>query len=256
MKWLFGFGAVLYMVACLGLYFVQEHIIFDAQPLDSQHAYRKGEEVRIPIEEDLSLSLFHFEVPQPRGVILYFHGNKGNIRRCIRQIESFAPEGYELYMPDYRGYGKSDGVITDEQSFLADAQKVYDYVKSQHPESTITLVGYSLGTGPASFLSAYNRPSEVILVAPYVSFHDLKNRWTRLIPDFLLKYSFDNKNHIALSQCPVTLVHGTADEVIPYDSSQQLMSLDPDRICLVTLPNEGHRGAIFAPEIREALHRF
>ena len=104
----------LYIVICIGLYFVQESIIFDAHFLDADHRFRSGEEIRIPVDEDVSLSTYHLSVANPKGVILYFHGNRGNIRRCIRQIERFAPTGFELYMPDYRGYGKSDGVISND----------------------------------------------------------------------------------------------------------------------------------------------
>ena len=243
----------LYVVICVGLYFVQDSIIFDAQKLDKSHRFRSGEEIRIPVDKNISLSTYHLPVKNPKGVVLYFHGNRGNIRRCIRQIESFAPAGYELYMPDYRGYGKSDGQISNEKDFFEDAQKVYDYVKSIHSESQISIVGYSLGTGPSTYLGAHNKPKEVVLIAPFISFIDMKNRWTHLIPDFLLKFKLDNSKHILESNCPFTILHGTQDEVIPYDSSEALESIDPDRIDLITLRGEGHRGAIFSPNIRQAL---
>jgi len=245
----------LYTVVCIGLYFAQESIIFDAQPLDQDHKYRSGEELRIPVDEGISLSTFHFPVENPKGVVLYFHGNRGNNRRCIRQIQSFAPSGYELYMPDYRGYGKSDGEVSNEKIFMQDAQKVYDYVKARHPESEISIVGYSLGTGPASYLASHNKPQELILVAPFISFIDLKNRWTQLIPNFLMKFTFNNLKHLGASNCPITILHGTQDEVIPYDSAETLESIDPNRIYLITLQGEGHRGAIFNPNIRVAIEQ-
>lgn len=243
----------LYAIVCIGLYFIQDSLIFDAHYLDADHRFRSGEEIRIPVDEGVTLSTYHLPVPEPKGVVIYFHGNRGNIRRCIRQIESFAPAGYELYMPDYRGYGKSKGVISNEEDFLSDAQYVYDYVKLRHPEDQITIVGYSLGTGPSTYLAASNQPRELILVAPFISFIDLKNRWTHLIPNFLLKYKLKNDIHLRASQCPVTILHGTEDEVIPYDSSEALESLDPDRIDLITLRGVGHRGAIFNGNIRTAI---
>ncbi|MFT6809967.1 MAG: alpha-beta hydrolase superfamily lysophospholipase [Saprospiraceae bacterium] len=243
----------LYVIVCMGLYFIQDSIIFDAHLLDEDHRFRSGEELKIPVANNISLSTYHLPIDNPKGVILYFHGNRGNIRRCIRQIERFAPEGYELYMPDYRGYGKSDGLISNEKDFLQDAQKIYDYIKSRHPENQISIVGYSLGTGPATYISANNTPQELILVAPFISFVDLKNRWSSLIPNFLLKYKLNNRKHILESTCPITILHGTEDEVIPYDSSESLEALDPERIDLITLQGEGHRGAIFNGNIRTSI---
>ncbi len=244
---------VLYVVACTLLYFGQDHIIFFPDPLPKDHVFRMGEEVRIPVDEDVTLSTLFIEADDSKGAVIYFHGNRGNNRRCIRQVKSFAPDEYDIFMPDYRGYGKSDGEICSEQQFTNDAQKVYDFVRQRYPEEQIRIVGYSLGTGLASYLAAHNNPAKVILIAPYISFIDLKDRWSRFIPDFLVKYPMDNAQNISSALCSFTLVHGTRDEVIPFDSSEQLSSIDPDRVQLIRLEGVGHRQAIFSRHVREAL---
>ena len=83
----------------------------------------------------------------------------------------------------------------------------------------------------------------------------MKNRYFPIIPDFLIKYPLNNKKHLARLSCPVTIFHGTNDEVIPYESSQSLKSTFQDKVELVTLKDTGHRRSIFHGAIRNSLER-
>ena len=157
---------------------------------------------------------------------------------------------YDIFMPDYRGYGKSEGEIYSEQQLFDDVQKVYDFLKQQYAENQIVIVGYSLGSGMASWLAANNHPKQLFLIAPYVSFIDLKNRYTYLLPNFLVKYPLNNKAHLASVRCPVTLFHGTEDELIPFDSSEELQQVNPQNIRLIPLEGVSHRRAIFDGRFR------
>jgi len=121
--------------------------------------------------------------------------------------------------------------------------------------SQIQIVGYSLGSGMASWLAAYNAPQRLVLVAPYVSFTDLKNHYIPFVPNFLVKFPLNNKAHLAAVKCPVTLFHGTNDEVIPFVSSKELVQVDPSNIKLVTLEGESHRGAIFNGLFRSTVRK-
>lgn len=75
-------------------------------------------------------------------------------------------------MMDYRGYGKSEGSIKNEDELYSDVQEVYNYLKSFYNENKIIVLGYSIGTGPAAFLASKNHPKELILQAPYYSLPD------------------------------------------------------------------------------------
>ena len=114
-------------------------------------------------------------------------------------------------------------------------------------ESEIVVVGYSLGSGMAAYLAANNDPQQLILLAPYYSMAWMKNRFLPFFPDFVLKYPLRTDRWLAQVNCPVTLVHGTRDEVIPYRGAEMLRDLNPEQITLVTLDGESHRGAIFNP---------
>ena len=181
-----GVLLVLYVLVCIGLYFIQDQIIFAPDTLPESHRFRSGKEIEVAVDDNVFLNTWVRESDNPQGVIIYFHGNRGNIRRCIRQVQSFAPSDYKVYMPDYRGYGKSDGAITSQKQLFSDAQLVYDRVVSENPGVDISIVGYSLGSGMASFLAANNPIKRLILIAPFKSIVDMKNRYFPLIPNFLI----------------------------------------------------------------------
>jgi len=209
-----------------------------------------GEEVEVPVSDGISLNCVWMKEPRSKGVILYLHGNRGSNKRCIHQARNMSDNQYDIFMPDYRGYGKSEGEIYSEAQLFADVQKVYDFLKQHYSENQIVIAGYSLGSGMASWLAAHNKPKRLFLIAPYVSFVDLKNRYTYLLPNFLVKYPLNNKAHLAAVTCPVTLFHGTDDELIPFDSSEELEKVNPQNIQLVPLEDVSHRRAIFDGRFR------
>lgn len=254
MKWLkriFIFLFALYCIICALLFFNQEQIIFLPDTLPKGHQFRKGEEFEIKVAEDVSLNTLLIKAPQSKGVILYLHGNKGSNRRCIRQADQFTGNEHDILLVDYRGYGKSDGQIRSEAQLHADIEKVYDWILKRYQPEQISVIGYSLGTGMASRLAANKQVRQLLLVAPYYSLTDIKNRRFGFIPDFLLKYKLANAEFLANVSCPVAVFHGTRDQVIPFDSAERLVELYPDKITLHTLPGATHRGVIFSDKVRK-----
>jgi pimeloyl-ACP methyl ester carboxylesterase len=183
-------------------------------------------------------------------VILYLHGNVGDNGRSLYQTRSLQDLGYDLFLVDYRGFGKSEGDLSSEADMTEDLQAVYDHLNTDFAEDKIVLAGYSLGSGPASYLAANNKPGAVVLVAPYTSLTDMKNLFFWIFPDFLLKYKLDNRTNLARASSPVYILHGTDDELIPLAMGKELEALDPKRIKLVEMNGVGHRGAILNSMLR------
>ncbi len=237
---------IMYMILCIGLYFGQDSLIFNPHKLQEDYHFSSTNEVEIEVEEDVFLNALWIREENPRGAILYLHGNRGSNKRCRHQAMNMANNGYDILMVDYRGYGKSDGAIYSQAQLYADVQKVYDYMKESYVEDQIILAGYSLGSGMASYLAAHNKPQQLVMIAPYLNFYELKKRYIPIyIPNFLIKYPLDNAKHIEAIDCPITLFHGTMDRVIPYKHSENLVSIKPKQTKLITLNKESHRGAIF-----------
>ena len=129
MKWLKYIGIalfVLYVVLCLGLYFAQEKILFIPYKLPDSHVFRAGEEIEIPVSDGISMNCLWIKRGEPNKVILYLHGNRGSNRRCLGQaLSAFGDTGYDIFMPDYRGYGKTEGKIYSEKQMHADICLLY-----------------------------------------------------------------------------------------------------------------------------------
>ena len=237
---------IMYAILCLGLYFGQDSMIFNPHKLQEDYHFSSTNEVEIEVAEGVFLNALWMREENPKGAILYLHGNRGSNKRCQRQAMNMSNNGYDILMVDYRGYGKSDGEIYSQAQVYADVQKVYDYLKESYREDQIILAGYSLGSGMASYLAANNTPKQLVMVAPYMSFYELKKRYVPIyVPNLFVKYPLDNASHLKNVNCPVTLFHGTMDRVIPYEHSERLVEMHGDKVQLITLEKESHRGAIF-----------
>lgn len=258
MRWIkriFIVAMSLYLLLLAGVFFIQERLLFHDEQLPESYHFSDGEEVELEVEDGIYLNCLWLKEPASRGVILYLHGNKGSNRRCLHQAGTFRGQGYDVFMPDYRGFGKSDGENCSEQQLYSDAQKVYDFLRQNYDESQIIIAGYSLGSGMATWLAAHNNPSGVILVAPYVSMVYMKDKLFPFVPDFVLKYPLRSDENLKMVKAPVTIVHGTEDELIPFESAEQLHRLFPEKTELVPVPGAGHRRVIFSNVLRDVVRQ-
>jgi fermentation-respiration switch protein FrsA (DUF1100 family) len=224
------------------LYFVQERFLFHPQVLPQEFVYAfpgHVTEVFLPVD-GATLSALHFTRTAPNGVVLYLHGNAETLRTADTAAEPFVQRGYDVFLLDYRGYGKSTGRISSEAILLQDAQAAYTYLRQTYHEDQIIVYGRSLGTGLAVHLAATNAPQLLILEAPYLSLQDLIADKAPFIPSFLLKYSLHSDRWIGMVRCPIYLFHGTRDGLIPYSSSQRLGTLITAPHQLTLVQGAGH----------------
>ncbi len=158
----------------------------------------------------------------PRGIILYFHGNRNNLSRWAHECAYLTNYGYEVFVVDYRGYGKSTG-LRNEANFYADAYLAYQHCKLNFPTEKIIAYGRSLGTGPACWLAANANLQALVLETPYTQFTDLIEQKMLGFPmRWFLDYRFDNLQQLKNIEEPVLIVHGTRDKLIPISHAQTL----------------------------------
>ena len=258
MKWLLGILTTIYLLLCGSLYSIQEKVIFRPEKISESYNFGIGEEVEIALDDDLQMNaLWVKENPSSKSdkAILYLKGNRGSIRFGTYQIRQMKHNGYDILIPDYRSYGKTEGEPKNNKQLLRDADISYQFLKQHYQEENIVVIGYSLGTGMASYVASQNNPMHLLLIAPFTSLVDIKNQFLWFMPDFLLKYKLNNKKHLAKVKCPVTLLHGTRDQIVKYDFSEALSELYPSKVRLITVNGEGHRGIIFEPKIRDIIEQ-
>lgn len=235
----------IYIGLCAFLYFYQEQLIFFPRQLSSDFKFSfemAFEEIQIPVEEDATLSGLWFQQDSAKRLVFYLHGNGGALDGWGNLASMYLQFGYDIFLLDYRGYGKSTGSIYSKTQFFEDIQKAYNWAKTKYSAKKITVIGYSVGTGAAAYLAAKNSIKQLILQAPYYSLVDMMQQHYPIIPTFLLKYRFETYQYLPQVNAPITIFHGTQDAVIPYNSSTRLIELLKPRDQLITLPNIGHNG--------------
>lgn len=159
-----------------------------------------------------------------KGVVLYFHGNRENIIRYAPFANNFTSNGFEVWMCDYPGFGKSTGVLS-EAILYEEALQLYKLARTKYREDSIIIYGKSLGTGIAAYLASHKNCQRLILETPYYSIHALFNRYAWMFPlNLLLHYRLPTYEYLKNVVAPVSIFHGTDDGVIPYTHAKQLSS--------------------------------
>jgi hypothetical protein len=252
---LFGFMAAGFM------YFKQENLIFAPERLapDFKFTFKERfEELDWPVD-GARISALHFKTDRPKGIVLYFHGNAGSLKGWGEVAADFTRRGYDVVMPDYRGFGKSTGRIESEKMLLDDAQTAYNYAKTKFVESEIVLYGCSIGSGLAVHLARTNRPRMVILESPFLSVLNMAARHYDTLPrallSLLIRYPMRSDLWIADVACPVYFFHGTNDSIISFSDSEQLSKLVRSRYELIAVPDGGHNNLSDFRQYREGLDR-
>jgi pimeloyl-ACP methyl ester carboxylesterase len=251
----------LYVILCGLLYFFQEKVIFHPEKLPDNYAFNfdgNPEELSFKATDGKLLNGLLFKAENSKGLIFYLHGNAGSLRTWGYVAETYTALNYDVFILDYRSFGKSQGQINSQAQLFEDNQLVYDAIKKQYDEKNIIVLGYSIGTGMAAKLASDNHPQQLILQAPYYSLTDLMRQKFPFAPTFLLTYKFATNDYLARCVIPITIFHGTQDAVIPYTSSVKLKE-EFNAIHLITLNGQGHGGitdnTIYKNELRKILSK-
>lgn len=255
-------GALLAYAALLAfLWWRQESIMFYPVPLPADHPLSPAPDVRerTVAVEGAGLSVLHLEQPRARGVVFFLHGNAGNLRGWFANADFYRAAGFDLVMPDYRGFGKSTGRIASAEQLRTDVRAAWDAVSEQYRGRRVVLYGRSLGTGLAADLarqlSAEGRPPDLtVLVSPYTSMRALASEFYPWVPGALLRYPLETERHLPGIAGPVLLVHAEQDTLIRGHHAQRLQQLHR-AARLVVVPGAGHNDVHEAPAYRDALRR-
>ena len=245
MDWLhyLGIGLAVYAALTLLIYLCQDYFFFRPEILPSTFEYDYPfpfEEVHFDMEDGGKINGIYFRVPNSKGVIYYLKGNSRSIKGWGKFARDFVSKGYDFFMVDYRGFGKSRGKRT-EQTLYNDAQTIYKWLNDRYAEKDIILYGRSLGSGIAARIASWNHPQMLILDSPYYSFYYHIRRSAFILPlQWILKYKIRTDRFLTKVSCPVYILHGTSDRLIPYAQSEALKALYPDKVTLLPIEGGGH----------------
>jgi alpha-beta hydrolase superfamily lysophospholipase len=239
---------ILYIIVCGVLYFFQEKIIFFPETLDTNYTFlfqQDFKEINIVTEDNVSLHGILFSAKDSKWLIFYLHGNAWSLKSWWNVAQSYTQLGYDVFILDYRWYGKSSGSITKEQQLFQDAQTAYNEMMKSYNQEEIIIIWYSVGTGIAAKTAGENNPKMLILQAPYYSMSDMMRQSYPFVPNFLLKYKLQTYLFIQKITAPIVIFHGEQDEIIHYDSSLKLKNLLKEWDRFISLENQWHNGMTY-----------
>ncbi|HEX8424969.1 alpha/beta hydrolase [Hymenobacter sp.] len=253
---LLALAGLLYLSVCVLLYFQQERLLFFPQKLAKNYQFPFREpfqEQWIKAADGTQLHGLLFPANSPKGLIFYLHGNGGALDSWGEVAPLYTRLGYDVFLLDYRGYGKSGGQIQSQKQFLSDVETVYQQLLTHYPENQVVVLGYSLGTGAAAWLAAQHQPKLLILQAPYPSMRAMARHYYPWIPRFVVRYPLATDKVLPRVKAPVIVFHGDQDEVIDYQLTLQLKAALKPKDQFITLAGAGHNNMTSNPEYQEAV---
>jgi hypothetical protein len=256
-------GAIAYLLFCIVLSLWQNRLIFfpssvvKNSPGDLGLAY---DEVWIPVlaSQGKIERLHGWWIPaaSPKSdVLLYLHGNGGNISANLGHARRFQQLGFSILLFDYRGYGRSQGKFPTEAEVYRDAQAAWDYLVKHRgiKAGNIFIYGHSLG-GAIAIDLAVRRPlaAGLIVENTFTSMPELmahQGILFKLFPvNYILKQRFDSLRKLKLLQVPLLLIHGKEDRTVPVKMSQALFGSAKVLTKLLLVPHAGHNNVAAVSE--------
>ncbi len=235
-------AALLTLAGLLALvWWKQERLLFAPQVLAPDHRFNRGADVaEVWIDvPGARLNALHLRLPKPDGVVFFLHGNSGSLDNWFVDPDLYRSANMDLFMFDYRGFGKSSGSITSEAQLMADLRAVWAQVAAQYPGKRLVVLGRSLGTGLAAQLAVQTKPDLLMLVSPYSSMVALAQTHYRWVPSALLRDPWRSDQALAEVKTPVWLAHGELDTLIPPSHSRALQAVAP-QASLLLVRGAGH----------------
>ena len=249
--WMVLLLAAGYGVLAVGVHFLSPSLIFPRPPVK----YAPGPDyLTLTAPDGVKLAARHWPNPAAKYTVLYLHGNYEDLGSIGEYIPDFIKEGYAVFAFDYRHYGHSEGEPT-EANVYTDSRLAYEYVRTKLgvPADRLLVFGYSLGSGPAVELALGQPVAGLVLQGAYVSMYRVRTR----VPVFPGD-KFRNLAKVPQLRCPIMVIHGTADQTVPFWHGERLYAAIAARKTKLSIPDGPHgRLADFAgPVYWEKLNQF
>ena len=224
---------------------LEESIIYQPQPFPLGDWSTSGlfEDAWFESQDGVRLHGWFAAAKQPHAVVLYFHGNGGNVTTCRETLRLFRDQlGAAVLVFDYRGYGRSEGMPT-EDGILADARAARSWLATNAGvrESDIVLVGHSMGGGVAVDLASRDGARGLVLENTFTSLPDVARNHFPLLPfRHLMHNRLDSLAKIPIYRGPLLVKHGDDDEIVPYALGKKLYAAANEPKQFISIPGGRH----------------
>lgn len=235
------------------VFFPKSEIIFT--PREAGFVF---EDIYFLSEDGKKLHGWFILCPDAKRTVLFLHGNGGNISHRIDKIGILHKAGVNVFIIDWRGYGRSEG-SPSEQGIYRDAQAAYDFLitRKNAPPRQIILYGESLGGSVAVDLASRREVGGVILEGAFSSGQDMARVIYPWLPGFFVRNSYDSLHKIQTVKAPLIFLHSRDDEIVPYRLARKLFEAAPGKKAFIDLDG-GHNTLFFdsGERYRKAIRDF
>ena len=247
---LLGIAASFYVLLALMLYLLQGKMVFLANmPSRELTASPKDiglefENITLTTSDEERLHGWFVPADSARGVVLFFHGNAGNISHRLDSIAIFNRLGLDTLIIDYRGYGESSGKPSEQGTYL-DAQAAWSYLVDERgiPAGEIIIFGRSLGGAVGAWLGARHTPAAVIIESSFTSGVEMAKRLYPFLPAGLItRLRYPVVEYASHLQSPVLVVHSRDDEIIPFEMAEKIFEAVNQRKAFLELRGDHNAG--------------
>lgn len=252
----FGLFIALYVALAAYFFYTQNSRLFKPEKLEAGHSYPytfNYQERWFDIEDGVRIHAIHAKADSSKGLVLFYHGNRGNDDTDTLKFTLFLDLGYDVLYPDYREYGQSTGELWNEEDLVGDMLLVYKEMKKEYDEQDIIALGYSMGSGVVAQVAAANDPREVVIWTPYYSMVDMKNTVVPYLPDFLVRYPLRTDLAIQNIEEPITIFYAGEDEVLPINRSLKLTEFLDDNDEYFILEGQKHGYVYHNPVLQQKM---
>lgn len=250
-----------YIVLVLLLYLIQDHMIFfpdKTVAYDPSAVNLQWEDARFETEDGNELHGWYIPHKESEKILLFSHGNAGNISHRLGFLEMLYSEGISTFIYDYRGYGNSTG-RPDEKGLYKDIQAAWTYLTGEmgYEEGQVILFGKSLGGSVSAWLAQSVKPNGLILDSAFTSARDVASDVYPFIPSRLVHSEFTTIDYIRNITVPVLIMHSPDDNIIPFRHGEELYEAASEPKYFIELSG-GHNDnfMVSGKQYFEALKRF
>jgi hypothetical protein len=246
----------MYIIFTILLFVFQSHFVYFpsreivATPTDIGLHY---EAVFFETKDRVKISGWFIPAERSRGVILFCHGNAGNISHRLNKIQIYNRIGLSTFIFDYRGYGESAGKPSEQGTYF-DAEAAWDYLVSQRqisPEKII-IYGESLGGAVGAWLAQDRRAKALIMESTFTSIKDLGAHLYPYLPVRLLsRFSYNALDYLRKVHCPVLIIHSPEDEIVPNSQGRQLFEATNQSKDFLEIRGSHNEGFLQSAEVYE-----
>jgi fermentation-respiration switch protein FrsA (DUF1100 family) len=247
-------AAGLYGLVVVAMYVLQPRLLFLPEIPSRSVEVDPGaiglafEPVTIRTDDDVALKGWYVPSDPSRGVVLFFHGNAGNISHRLDSLRIFHRLGLSVFIFDYRGYGRSEG-SPSEAGTQNDARAAWRYITDTRavPASEVVLFGRSLGAAIAAWLAGQYRPGALIVESTFTSVPDMASELYWWLPArHLARFQYATRDYLKATMCPVLVVHSPNDEIIPFHHAEALYAAAHEPKELLRLSGSHNEGFLLS----------